>query len=201
MAITLEVETGSASPTANSYVSVGDCDAFWEARGGSEAWSDLGTEEKKAHLVRAFDYLRMNGRYQWRGSKRTTAQRGPWPRTGASERHGGAIASTEIPWQVRDAQCLLAPRITDILTFLPDVERGGMVVSESLSGVYSATYDRNAPPGKVLLTVDGVLGPLMRTGRDLAHPTFATTKLPDVFLSEHFSGDTDSAEATDSETT
>lgn len=197
MAITLVVETGAANPLANSYIDVAGADAYWAARGGNATWDELIAEEKKARLIVAFDYIRGNPKYRWRGTKVSAAQRGPYPRTGASERDGAAIASNEIPWQLPEAQCLLAPNITEVKAMLPELDRGGMLTSESLSGVYSASYEKGAPAGKTLQYLDGLLAPLLRSSRELMRPSYGVAKLPDVFLSEHYSGDTDDATTTE----
>lgn len=196
MPLVFTVETGSADPTATSLASVADADAYWANRPNDTrgaAWNALtgaGADliTKQDALIRASDYVRTNARYLWRGTKKTYAQRMPWPREGASEADGQDIPDTTVPWQVIEAVSLLAGRLVfgDAIT-LVDLDRGGAIKTETV-GPISTTYFDGAPIGVILQEVDGILLPLLLssgarvpTTVDMEH-----VPLPDVFRNDAF---------------
>ena len=158
MSLTLEDGTGIAA--ANSYVDTTYADAFHTARGNT-AWTGT-TAVKEAALVRAFDYLCNEKRYRFRGARTTSIQRAPFPRTGCQERNGPLYTDNQIPWRVKDAQCLLA-----VLALSGALEsslaRGGKVQSETV-GPISTTYAADAPVETIYTGVDGLLDPVLVDG-------------------------------------
>lgn len=199
MTITLIKETGALIANANTYVEVADVDAYWVTRGGNSIWEDLDSDEKRAKIVLAFDYIAGYPGFRWRGSKLSIAQRGPYPRSGASDRDGASYGTTDIPWQLKEAQSLLAPRVDQMVVMLPDLDRGGMVTSETLTGVYSASYAPDAPGYTVIQSVAGLLAPLLK-GKDDDTPAAVVGeafRLPDVYQSETYSPYTDDASSVD----
>lgn len=199
------VEDGSGLANATALVAVATVDAFWADRGGNATWDAIADipsgateeEQKQAAIVKASDYVRSHPGYRWRGSKKTAAQRMPWPRTGAQERDGAeALPDDAVPWQVVDAVCVLAPRAAAGENLFPDLTRGGQIASQTV-GPISTSYFKNAPVGKVLQAVDGLVAPLLRLGLsdDPIDPFFSILSVPDVFVESNYSNLTGGAGA------
>lgn len=163
MPVTLRKEDGTGVARANTFVAVSDVDDYAADR-GLASWTDFtGTEEeKKAALVRAGDYLKNETRFVYRGTKKTSAQGLPWPRTGASEYRGPSIPDTEIPWRLQDAQCELAIRALVGQDLQPDLERGGQVQTSTVD-VITTTWFEGASAETTITAVLGLLAPLLRT--------------------------------------
>lgn len=196
MPLSFVVETGAADPTATSLASVADADAYWANRPNDTrgtAWNALtgvGADliKKQDALIRASDYVRSHPRYLFVGTKKTAAQRMPWPRTGASEADGQEISDSAVPWQVVEAVSLLAGRlVVGEEARLADLDRGGAIKSETV-GPISTTYMDWAPIGVVLQEVDGLLLPLLlsRGGRLATTVDIEHVPLPDVFANDAF---------------
>lgn len=95
----LIVEDGSIVDGANSYVSLTEIKAYCEARGLELPAEDADIE---VMAVQAFDYL--EAKDGWKGCTVIPNQRTDWPRDGVVvDRY--PLPSTEIPWQLKEAQC------------------------------------------------------------------------------------------------
>lgn len=75
----LIVEDGTGLSTAESYLSVADCDTYHSNRGNT-AWAALATTAKEQALRKATDYLVQEYRMRWKGTRMTAAQALDWPR-------------------------------------------------------------------------------------------------------------------------
>lgn len=161
MALTLETGIGVAD--ANSYVDTTYADSFHSIRGNA-AWTGT-VAAKEAALAKAFDYLCNEQRYRFRGSRTTAVQRAPFPRTGCQERNGPLYTTDQIPWRVKDAQCLLA-LVALSGPLESSLDRGGKITSESV-GPISTSYAADAPVETVYTGVNGILDPILtNTGID-----------------------------------
>lgn len=98
----LIVEDGSGLSTAESYVSVAECDTYFAAL-GNETWADV--ENKEAALRKATQYI--DSQYRFRGDKGSIAQALSWPRFSV-EYDGYAFPANEIPKRLKSATCELA---------------------------------------------------------------------------------------------
>lgn len=117
--MSLEVETGTGSATAESYCSVADADARHTAFGNA-GWTGADTVKEQA-LRKATAYIEQAYRDRWKGTKLYRAQALSWPRYGAIV-DGWDIDSTVVPNEVRDACADLALRaLTETLN--PDLTR------------------------------------------------------------------------------
>jgi len=97
------VEDGSVVEDANSYVSVGEANAYFTDR-GITAWT--GTDAvKEAALIRATDYLDMRFGENFIGDKVLESHSVAWPRTDADP-----FSDDEIPLKLRRACCEYAVR-------------------------------------------------------------------------------------------
>ena len=100
----MAIDTTPGSPTADSYVSLADADAYWAKR-GNEAWANSLIPDKETALVRATSYA--DAEYGWRGCRASSTQALDWPRYDVVV-DGYPLDGTTIPRQVQDAVCELA---------------------------------------------------------------------------------------------
>ncbi len=89
----------------DSFLSLTDADAYFSARLHAGDWSSADDPTKENALKMATARL---GRLGYVGSITSDAQMLAWPRYGASDREGRAIADTDIPAAIRAATCELA---------------------------------------------------------------------------------------------
>ena len=115
------IVTTIGSASANSYVTEAEAETFFDDQPNATAWEDGDDDEKTRSLIAAASRLQ---RENWIGSRVDSTQKLAWPRVDAAKPDGvtggffgstgmgwGNIevyASTEIPQEVKDAQCLLA---------------------------------------------------------------------------------------------
>jgi hypothetical protein len=122
------VEDGTGKPTAESYISLLDAEAYHVAHGNTD-WVALSDTECEAALRAATAYIDGTYRGRWKGTRKTSAQALAWPRTGVSDEDGYAVADDAVPGEVRDATCEAAlldatgtdltapPRAADITSY------------------------------------------------------------------------------------
>lgn len=152
----INTEVGSAE--ANSYISVEEADAYFEARFLSgEGWSGLTVDQKAARLLQAAITI---DRLQFIGERVSETQALAWPRRSSNEIGyystltvlGRQIAVDEIPTAIKYAQVELALTIFD-----EDGEVLGtsssLVKSESL-GKWAISYQRNWLPIECQAAID-----------------------------------------------
>lgn len=167
--MTLIVEDGSVVAGANSMASVADADAYFAARGDT-VWPTYDQAEKEAALVNASTSLADSKRYPFKGMKTGGyAQRQPWPRTGAVERHGDEIPSNAMPWQVVEATCYLAGQSAQGVDLTPALARGGKVKQKTV-GPLTTVYADDAPTGTTYQAATGLLASLLRDNCDPLSP-------------------------------
>ena len=164
--MTIIVEDGTGKPDAVSLASLVAADAYFSARGDS-AWAALSEPEKEAALVKASASLSDAQRYAFKGRKaQGYAQRMPWPRSGAVERHGDAIPDNVVPFQVVDATCYLAGLVAQGEDLTPALKRGGQVQSKTV-GPITTVYAAGAPGHTVYQAALGLLASLLRCESDV----------------------------------
>lgn len=108
---TLVVEDGTGVSTANSLSTRAEADEHLASirMEHSDLWFNEGlTDEhdKEMTLIRATELFQYC--LQWRGIKRFATQGTPWPRLGAVDGEGYAIAENVVPGQVKLCHALLA---------------------------------------------------------------------------------------------
>jgi len=133
------VEDGTGLETANSYVSVVDCDTYHLDRGNT-AWTG-DSAVKEAALIKAAQFI--DGRYlnKWKGIPLTSVQSLCWPRENIYDERDVEIEG--IPNRLKYAVCEAAIKsLTDDLN--PDLERGGRIKREKV-GPIDTEYADNAP--------------------------------------------------------
>jgi hypothetical protein len=131
------LNTDINSDEFNSYASVDDCRQFAINRGLSVPDDDA---QITILLNKAMDYLET---LNWKGSPTNKAQPLSWPRKDIIK-DSREIPSNSIPKRIIDAQCYLAIHSNNV-DFLPIINGGEEVLSESIAGALSVTY---APKSK-----------------------------------------------------
>ena len=103
--------TTPAAANANSYATLVEATTYNEAHGYGSVWA-IPSGEQIAKLIRACRFLdTMPG--AWTGAAATAAQVLGWPRTGMKSRNDFAIASGEIPSELKDAQAEFARHLVE----------------------------------------------------------------------------------------
>lgn len=155
----MAIDTIPSSPTADSYVSVAEADAY-HAKRGNTAWTAADVPGKEGALVRATGYV--DAEYGWKGIRATSIQALAWPRYDV-EVDGYPVLTTVIPQKVKDAVCEMALKALagDIAPdVLPDV------VTETTVGPITKKYAPAKQNGgrKRYTYVDSLLAPLVSGG-------------------------------------
>jgi len=105
MAIQYEVETGSGSQTANTYISVADADQYLENTGRQGGnWAAGGSSAKQRFLILAAQYMTARWNSKWKGRATNEFQRLDWPRINVQRKNGFYFDQTTIPEEVQQAQ-------------------------------------------------------------------------------------------------
>jgi hypothetical protein len=127
-----EVETGSGSSTANSYLSVADADTYHNDHSGSTDWNGAATADKEKALRLATQYLDIKHDGKWQGYRSNQNQALAWPRSNVADNDGYYYGSDEIPQRLKDAVAELALRVIQGDTLLDDISKPGTIKSKSV---------------------------------------------------------------------
>ncbi|MBK9496468.1 MAG: hypothetical protein IPO08_18575 [Xanthomonadales bacterium] len=104
MAFTFVVEDGTQVAGANSYVTTAYADDYFIVDPNFyTTWTALTTTQKEYYLAWATRLL--DQKVVWRGYRYTDTQALRWPRSGAVDVDGIAIAVDAIPRQLKEATC------------------------------------------------------------------------------------------------
>jgi hypothetical protein len=159
------VETGAGLSTAETYISVNDCDAYHLARANS-AWAALSTPNKEAFLRRATEYMLQMYRLRWKGVRMTATQALDWPRAyvytepflhGAVGEFPYLVANDIVPVEVARACAELALRAIDG-DLAPDLE---VPVTSEQVGPIAVTYAEGGRQTVTYRAIDAMLSPLL----------------------------------------
>lgn len=163
--MSLVVEDGSGKANADAYVSLEDCDAY-HADMGNSAWvvddedaDNIAARETAIRKGTVFIDRKYNGRF--RGRRQGASQALMWPRWDAIDEDGFAIE--DVPDAVKYAACEAALRAFQGTDLMPDMERGGAVIQETI-GPISTTYAAGAPAGTRYDMIEGLLRPCLSGG-------------------------------------
>jgi len=157
--MTIEVESGTGSATAESYISVADASTYHTARGNT-AWAGLASDTVREQCLRkATDYMRQAYRSRWQGYKVNEDQALDWPRYDV-EVEGWGVDSDIVPEEVKRACAELALKAS-AAELAPDLTQG--VTSETV-GPISVTYDKNSPQRVRYAAIDAMLAPFLTSG-------------------------------------
>lgn len=164
----LNVETGTGSPTSESYETIENAAAYAAARGLSFSISGApAIALAEQAMRRATTWLdgAYRGRFSgWRKNRREQALE--WPRSGASDQDCNAIADDEIPVEIKHATIEAAVReLAKPGSLSPDVTPGKIKKSVAISGAVAVEYAVGAADVQdqrpVMTVVDGILAPLL----------------------------------------
>jgi len=166
--MSLNIETGQGSSTAESYASVADADTYLAAR-GQTLWSGLVTGDKEAALRRATDHMQQSYRDRWAGVRASVVQGLDWPRwyvpildaPGAYGSSPSYYSATAVPLEVKNACIALALKAA-AGELAPDIEPQ-QVTSESV-GPISVTYAAGGRQTVKYQAIDNMLSPLLKDG-------------------------------------
>lgn len=149
------VEDGSGVVGANSYISTAFVDAYAALRGNS-TWATYTAAQKAAACIVASQYL--DATQTWVGVQGAYAQGMQWPRNEAFDtKRLLDVPTNVVPPDLMNCAADLATKVASGTTLFEDLERGGMIKSESVSGL-STTYMDNAPPTTVYGIVTSLSG-------------------------------------------
>lgn len=162
--MTLTVETGSGSPTADALVSLAGCEAYHAALGNS-GWT--GPDEAKEAAIRRATLVLCNG-FRWDGLRsHGRSQALAWPRSGCADAEGYGIASDTIPVEIVDACCEIALReLVAPGAVVPDVTPAEAVKREkvgSLEVEYAGAAASPSAHRPVMALVGAMLRPFLAT--------------------------------------
>jgi hypothetical protein len=157
------------------YGTLSDANAYHTARGNA-AWTGADAV-KAAALERATDYI--DGRYRWQlksgrwqsmfPGERTQGrdQEREWPRTGAEDYDGNAIADDEVPVEVENATYEAALR--ELVTpgsLSPDFVPSGQVIKEKVGPIEVGYASPQAMPNQlpnrpIIPAIDEIIAPVI----------------------------------------
>jgi hypothetical protein len=146
--VTLIVEDGTGLSNAESYVSAQDYADYVDSRGATAGDDDTVERYARQASEYADTYKRI------KGLRLTTTQALEFPRTGLYNWSGQEV--TGIPRQLKLGVCYLIAKQLDGETLYQDLDRGGMIKSETV-GPLSTTYMDGAPTQKVYAAFDQLM--------------------------------------------
>lgn len=155
----LVTETGAGLPSAESYASVSDADAYWAVRGAPTSWSSLTTAEKEAALRLGTEYLGQRYSGHWKGQRVTTVQALDWPRSGVVVDRIEQVYSV-IPVALQRATIELALKSRTASLFADETAQ---VKSEAV-GPISVVYADGARQQTRFAGVEAMIRPLLKAG-------------------------------------
>jgi len=165
MALQFIVEDGSGLATATSYIAEADAEQYFENRpnhANIASWTAALSAAKQGALVEGTAWLDQG--YVWKvGVKGSADQALDWPRTGAYDAEGYAIAIDEVPVAVERATCEVAIRILAGETFSPDKDAA---VDGVKLGPLEVDFfgDGRSAKGKTFPAIDQILRGLVKGG-------------------------------------
>ena len=157
--MSLIVETGTGSATAESLISVADCDTYHAARGNA-TWATITTAQKEQALRRSTEFMYEAFTNRWQGYRSNpSVQALDWPRQGAVV-NCVMIMSDVVPETVKRACAEMALRAA-AGPLLDDLTQG--VTSETV-GAISVTYDKTSNRKTRYASVEALLQPFLKAG-------------------------------------
>ncbi len=163
----LIVEDGTGKSDAESYISVADATTYHAAYNNPASWSGAATADQENALRVSAQYLDAVYGRRWAGYRANEGQALDWPRSGAEDLDGYAIDDDSVPIELERATAILALKVIDGDTLLPDIATPGQISSESAQvGALSTskTYLGGKGEYKRYSLVEHILAPLIRVG-------------------------------------
>jgi hypothetical protein len=173
--MTIVVESGSGDAGSESYISVAELDTYVSGRNYS--YTDTpSTAAKEGGLRLATEYIDTN--YRFNGTRLLSTQALEFPRDGLTD--WSSMEITGVPARVKNATAELAFRVANGEVLFSDLQRAGMVKSESV-GPISVTYMDGAPAGTSFIAVDRALSQYVRDTKAVGAPYYNTDAVGSFF--------------------
>lgn len=166
--MTLTVETGAGSATADAFVSVTDCDTFCTNRGltdwTGEARSPADDDEAAIRRATAF----ISTAFSYKGSRMLgRSQALAFPRQDCTDAEGEDIGADEVPVEIVQATCIVAAyERANPGAMSPAVDMTARIEQESVGPIsVKYAYAQQTPEAArpVLLQVLDLIGGLLST--------------------------------------
>ncbi|RKY06573.1 MAG: hypothetical protein DRP56_07180 [Planctomycetota bacterium] len=109
--MSLVVETGSGSSTADSYISFADADSYVAAHGADATWTAADDVDKEEALRLGTQYIDLEYGERLKGYKAEQDNALCWPRYNVSDSDGYAVDSDAVPVRVKNAAVEAALRV------------------------------------------------------------------------------------------
>lgn len=164
------VETPGAA-TSNSYVSVADADAYFDARLNSSKFTGDSTDNKERALIQATRWLDRQASFE--GEKASSGQALKWPRIWATDEDGEEYDSATIPAIIEDATCELALYLLNLGSTDPLMNTGLEQFEEAKVGPMDVTTRDSFRTGQLPDHVLEIISPVS-TGSGLTVPLYRT---------------------------
>lgn len=172
--MTITVETGTGSSTAESYITVAEFASYHALRGNTLA-ATLSDAEIEQALRRATDYMIQKYRMLWKGTKNTSTQALDWPRsyvylepvvTGANSDDPTLVANDIVPVEVKNALAQMAFKGASGDLF-EDIEQ--QATTETI-GPITVQYNTNSQQSlkKRYAAIDAMLSPYLNVNSSSA---------------------------------
>lgn len=161
------VETPGAA-NANSFATVAEYRTYWQSRLFNTQALAATDDQVAAALVQTGRGL--NALLVWTGAATDDVQSMTWPRTGMSTRNGYPIAETDIPSDLKDAQCEWAGQYISKNLFATNAVQATGIASAK-AGPVAVTYKNTS-----LTDVNAMSADFRKNLPELA---WASTEVPD----------------------
>jgi hypothetical protein len=157
--MSIVTETGTGSATAETLISVTDCDSYHTNR-GNLPWSTITTAQKEQALRRATEFMTQAYTSRWQGLRvYPLVQALDWPRQGVIV-DGVSVLTTIVPEVIKRACAELALKAAAGALY-EDLTQG--VTSETV-GAISVTYDKTSNRKTKYTAVEAMLAPFLKAG-------------------------------------
>lgn len=163
----LIVEDGTGKSNAESYISVADATAYHAAMGNA-AWAALASDTVREQLLRkATQYMGQVFNGKLSGYRTTNTQALDLPRTYMTDSRKNVSGwayyedSSTIPVEFKNTCAILALKASTV-TLLPDIKP--TLLSKSIAGAISKTYDPNSSPYTKFSEIESMLKPFFTNG-------------------------------------
>lgn len=141
--MTVVIDAGIASPTANAYCDVTYADAYWSARLYADVWTAATADQKAVAMMNA---TRLLDELPWKGQRTTIPQSLRWPRVGMFDRDGIYVLNLQIPTVLKDCTAELAG-------LMLKEDRTDDVGAIGVSMIKLASLQINMSPGRIHRTI------------------------------------------------
>ncbi len=156
--MSLIVETGAGSATAESYISEADTDAYHLNHSDSSSWSGATTNVKEDALRVATQYLDAAYKLRWLGRRANELQRLAWPRQDAIDTDSYLLPSDDLPRQLEEATAEAALlHITQSNGLMPTVQDPGIEREASKVGPIESDITYSSTQGIPKFTIVDML--------------------------------------------